>query len=185
MSTHRTDELQISRRYGSAIFALASESRVAASLTAEFLALASAITTNAALAEALESPLVNLAQKREILLGLMTKAGELTRRAVETTAGEGRAALIPAIAQDLKARLAAEQGEVEAIITSAKPLAVATQKQLEQSLAKATGKKVTLSLKQDAGVLGGLLIELGSLRLDATLSGALSHMRQQLLTATN
>ncbi len=185
MSTHRTDEIQISRRYGQAIFALATEAKHTAAVAAEFLALGAAIRANSSLSDALASPLVNHAQKREILLGLMSKASDITRRAIETIAESGRASLVPAIADDLKARLAAEQGELEATITSARALPTPTQKQLEQSLAKATGKKVTLRLKEDASVLGGLLIELGSLRLDATLSGALTHMRQQLLTATH
>ena len=34
-------------------------------------------------------------------------------------------------------------------------------------------------------LLGGLMVELGSLRLDATLSGALNHMRERLLAPTH
>lgn len=185
MSSNRTDEIQISRRYGSAIFALALEAKKEEAVTNEFLALAAAIRSSAELADALASPLVSPDKKQAVLMGLAAKADALSKRALETVASGGRANLVPAIADDLKARLAEKQGEVEAIITSAKALPAATQKQLEKSLAKATGKKVALTLKQDKDVLGGLLIELGSLRLDATLSGALNQMRQQLLAPSN
>lgn len=185
MSTHRTDELQLSRRYGLAIFTLATQAGQTTHVVAEFNTLAAAIRTHAALSEALVSPLVSHTQKRDILLGLMPRATDITRRAIDIIAHMGRAPALPAIADDLNARLAAEQGELSADVTSARPLPARTQRQLEQSLTKATGKKVTLNLKEDESILGGLLVELGSLRLDATLSGALKDMRQQLLTITH
>lgn len=185
MSINRTDALQISRRYGAAIFALAVEAKKESVVAAEFGVLAAAIEGSVELADALSSPLVSPAQKAAILAALIAKADPLTQRAVATIAAGGRAHVIPAIADNLKALLAEHQGEVEARITSARALNAATQKQLAASLAKATGKTVTLKLKEDANVLGGLMIELGSLRLDATLSGALNTMRARLLAPTH
>lgn len=185
MSAITSDALTIARRYGSALFALALEAKKESAVVSEMATLARAIETNPDLNEALASPLVTPAQKRGTLVALTKTADALTRRAIETIAEGGRASLIPAIAADLGKRLAEHQGEVEATITSARALPAATQKQLSGSLAKATGKTVKLKLKEDESVLGGLLIELGSLRLDATLSGALTTMRQQLLAATH
>ena len=185
MSMNRTDALQISRRYGAAIFALAVEARKESAVVTEFGVLAHAITSNANLADALSSPLVTPAQKSATLAALISTADPLTQRAVNTIAAGGRAEVIPAIAQSLKAMLAAHQGEVEALVTSAGALNAATQKQLVSALSTATGKTVTLKLKEDVNVLGGLMIELGSLRLDATLSGALNTMRERLLAPTH
>jgi len=185
VSINRTDALQISRRYSAAIFALAVEAKKEAVVVGEFGVLASAIQGSAELADALSSPLVSPAQKAATLAALAAKADALTQRAVKTIAAGGRAEVIPAIAESLNAMLAAHQGEVEALVTSARALNAATQKQLVASLTKATGKKVTLKLKEDANVLGGLMVELGSLRLDATLSGALNHMRERLLAPTH
>ena len=185
MSINRTDALQISRRYATAMFALALEAKKEQALVDEFSVLATAITNNAKLAETLSNPTVTHVQKSAVLAALMKKAGALTKRAVETIAAGGRADLIPTIADDLRARLATHQGEVEATITSARALSSATQKQLTQALATATGKRVQLKLKEDPKVLGGLCIELGSLRLDATLSGALNTLRGQLLAPTH
>jgi F-type H+-transporting ATPase subunit delta len=185
LSAIHSDMLTIARRYGAAIFALALEGKNAAETVAQITVLAEAIAGHEPLREALSSPLVTPAQKRATLAALTKNASPLTQRAIETMAQGGRASLIPAVAADLQKRLAAHQGEVEATITSARALPAATQKQLAGSLASATGKKVNLKLKEDASVLGGLMIELGSLRLDATLSGALNTMRQQLLTAAH
>jgi F-type H+-transporting ATPase subunit delta len=74
-----------------------------------------------------------------------------------------------------------QNDELEAIVTSARPLSAAIKKQLSESLVAATGKEVQLTLKENPAVLGGLLVELGSLRLDATLAGALTTLRSELL----
>lgn len=184
MSTNRTDAIQISRRYATALFALATEAKKEQALVGEMAVLAGAIEGSAELRQALANPVVTNHQKINVLKALAAKGDALTLRAVEAIARGGRASLIPTIAEQLHAMLTEQQGELEATVTSARALPAATQKQLLQSLAKATGKKVKLKLEEDASVLGGLLVELGSLRLDATLAGALNHMREQLLAPT-
>lgn len=185
MSINRTDALQISRRYATAIFALATEGQKESVIVSELSSLAEAISTNPALEEALASPLVGASDKAAILAALMAKADPLTQRAVATIASAGRGEIIPTIAECLRAMLATHLGEVEAHITSANVLNATTQQQLVQSLTKATGKTVKLKLHEDKNVLGGLKIELGSLQLDATLAGALNHMRERLLASTH
>jgi F-type H+-transporting ATPase subunit delta len=182
---NRTDALQISRRYATATFALAEEAKKSELVVEEISVLARAIESSDELAAALSNPLLTHTQKSAIIDALMSKADALTQRAVAVVAGGGRANLLPIISEQLRRLLATQQGEVEATITSARTLTAATQKQLAQSLAKATGKTVQLKLLNDPTVLGGLRIELGSLRLDATLAGALSNMRAQLLATAN
>ncbi len=185
MSVHATDAMQVARRYTTAIFALAVDANKEAAVTEEFSVLAQAINGSEALADSLANPTVSNTQKAAVLAALMDKASALTRRAVDVVAKAGRASVIPVIADQLAAKLTEHQGELSAIITSARALPAATQKQLVKSLTAATGKAVTLTLKEDAGVLGGLSIQLGSLRLDATLAGALTTMREQLLASTH
>ena len=185
MSINRTDALQISRRYATAAFSLAVEAKKTAVMVEEMHTLAAAMRANTNLHDALSSPIVTHAQKATVLAGLLKKAHPLTQRTADVIARGGRADLIPTIADLLQAMLAAELGQVEATITSAHALTPASQKQLMGALAKATGKTVQLKLKNDPAVLGGVCIELGSLRLDATLAGALSNMRAQLLATTH
>lgn len=184
MSINRTEALPIARRYATAIFALAQKEKSTARVVEALNALAGAIESNDALRAALSNPTIANSVKASLLAALMKKADGLTQRAIETVAAGGRAAIIPALAQQLAAMQAAALGEVEATITSARALSAATQKQLAASLEKATGKSVQLKLMNDPGVLGGVRIELGSLRLDATLAGALNDMRAQLLATT-
>lgn len=185
MSINRTDALQIARRYASAAFALAVDAKKTAKLVEEINVLAAAMRDNKPLSDALSNPTLTYAQKAEILSALLKKADALTKRTIEVIARGGRADLIGVIAEQLSAMLALELGQVEATITSARALTPASQKQLASALAKATGKTVQLTLMNDPAVLGGVRIELGSLRLDATLAVALTTMRAQLLATTH
>lgn len=62
-------------------------------------------------------------------------------------------------------------------IHSAQPLDEASRAQLVASLMAVTGRSVELQVAQDPSLLGGLLIEVGDLRLDATTRGRLGALR--------
>ncbi len=180
----RTSNLTIAKRYASAAFALAVEAKKEAVLVDEMNVLAAAIEGSAPLAESLANPLITRGTKGEILAALVTKGGALTQKTVATIAEGGRAADIPAIARALQTMLDEARGELVAEITSARPLSDAAQKKLAASLEEATGKKLKLKLSNDARLIGGVIVQLGSLKLDASLSGALETLRHDLLAHT-
>ena len=185
MSITRTEDIAAARRYATAIFSLAADAGKEEKIIEEISTLAAAVSENENLSSALANPLVGRAEKSAVLEALAAKADSLTKRALATIASGGRAILLPVIAELLRTELAATRGEVVAEVTSARPLAASMQKQIADALAKATGKKVQMQLKEDASLLGGVAIQIGSLRLDATLSGALNNLRGQLLAAAN
>ena len=180
MSANLTDAILIARRYAAAIFAQALEAKKESLVVDQFQTLADAIDANDALRRALANPLVSRAQKTAVVSKLMQSAEDLTQRCVAVVANAGRAELIPTIARLLVAQLSAHRGERSAIVTSARVLSTSVQEQLKASLARATGKQTTVAFAQNPDLLGGIVVELGSLRLDASLAGALTHMRAEL-----
>lgn len=180
MSANSTDAILIARRYATAIFSQALETQKESSVVAAFSALAGAIESDAALARALANPLVTRSQKEAVVIGLLKGADALAQRAASVVAQSGRSELFVLISTLLSEQLARHRGERSAVVTSARPLPPATQKQLKESLSKATGKETHVSFAENPELLGGLVVELGSLRLDASLSGALHQMRAAL-----
>lgn len=185
VSISRTDAIAAARRYATAIFALAAEVGQEAVVTAELSTLAAATESHAELRAALANPLISRTEKSSVLAAMAASAAPLTQRSVAVVAGGGRAEILPAIAEVLRGMLAEKQGQLVAEITSARPLSPTIQKQLGEALAKATGKTVQMQLTEDESVLGGVAIQLGSMRLDATLAGALSTMRAELVAHAN
>ena len=74
-------------------------------------------------------------------------------------------------------------GIVEAKVASAQPLTDAQAKALIASLGSRTGKTIRLSWHQDATLLGGVKVQVGSTVLDASLQGQLHQLKTQLLSA--
>jgi F-type H+-transporting ATPase subunit delta len=62
-------------------------------------------------------------------------------------------------------------------VHTARPLDEASQAELVSSLATLTGKSVELQIAEDPALLGGVLVEVGDLRLDATTRGRLRALR--------
>lgn len=183
MSASRSSETTIAARYATAIFALASEAKKLDTVVDELNVMGQAIAGSAELTSALKSPLIGKDKKADILVGLAKKADKITLQALKTVADQGRADLLPKIAETLRAKLAAEKGELIAEVESARPLPESVKKQLADSLSKATGKVVHLNLKENPDLLGGVAVQIGSQRLDASLSAALNHMRRELLAS--
>lgn len=171
----------IASRYATAIFALASEAKKADLVVGEISDMAAAMKGSAELKTAMKNPLIAREKKGEILLALAKKANKVTLQALQTVAAQGRADLLPQIAAALRAQLAEAKGEMLAVVESARPLSAAMQQQLVESLSKATGKTVQLELQENPELLGGVAIQIGSRRLDASLSAALSTMKRDLL----
>jgi F0F1-type ATP synthase delta subunit len=61
-------------------------------------------------------------------------------------------------------------------VHSARALDEASQTQLVQALSTLTGKNVELQIAEQPDLLGGVLVEIGDLRLDATTRGRLGHL---------
>ena len=72
-------------------------------------------------------------------------------------------------------------GRVKAVVTTAAPLEGEAHERLRQRLAEMTGKSVYLEVRQDTGLLGGLVTQIGSQVYDGSLRTRLARLRQELV----
>jgi F-type H+-transporting ATPase subunit delta len=66
-------------------------------------------------------------------------------------------------------------------VRTARPLDEASRDQLASSLAVLTGKNVELQIDEEPDLLGGVLVEVGDLRLDATTRGRLGELHDAVV----
>jgi F-type H+-transporting ATPase subunit delta len=71
-------------------------------------------------------------------------------------------------------------GIVSARITAAAPLSQQEQSLLEQRLAGITGKPTNLEFQTDEGLLGGIVIQIGSTVFDGSIRTQLADMKRRL-----
>ena len=83
---------------------------------------------------------------------------------------------LPSIVASFRARLAAERGQVQAEVVSAKKLDKKQLKAVQDAVTKHTGKKVQLDARVDPSLLGGLVVTVGSLQVDASVKRKLQQL---------
>lgn len=77
-------------------------------------------------------------------------------------------------------RVAAERGWRVARVRTARTIDDDSRDQLAQTLASLVGRPVELEVADQPSLLGGVLVEVGDLRVDATARGRLDAIREQL-----
>jgi len=172
-------ERRIARRYARAIVALIAEGkplRDALLQVADAVSepkvqrlLASPVIAPEAKLGAIEKALPELPQPIKALLRLLARRNKLV--------------LLPLIAEEVEAMLAAQSGKVDVEVISAVELDSERRKRLQQAIERATGKKAELSLRVDASILGGLIVRIGDRVIDASLRAQLDAMRRAILAA--
>ena len=97
-------------------------------------------------------------------------------------AEKGRAGEIHEIAREFEALVAQDQGILDVELTTAVELSQNDFDELVARIGRASGRKVRASRAVDPGLVGGLVLQIGSRRLDASIRGRLERLRQELTT---
>jgi F-type H+-transporting ATPase subunit delta len=135
------------------------------------------------LRELLRNPQLDPRSKRAALEDLLSGGDELLRNFLLVLVDKGRAGQLEEIAREFE-RLAAEQeGVVRAELTTAVELSDAEAQKLLKQIEQASGQKVEATRSVDPDLIGGMILQVGSQRLDASVRGRLERLRRELATA--
>ena len=135
-------------------------------------------TQSADLRRLIRSPVVSRDEQGRAIVALAERAGfhELTRRFLGLLAQKRRLFALPQITAAYLAMLSAHKGEVSAELTSAVALSAAQLEAVKERLAAAIGQTVTIATAVDPDLLGGLVVRVGSRRIDASLRTKLRRL---------
>lgn len=174
-------------RYARALAAVVDQQKLDSSAVQEQLAdFAATLTSSRELREVLENPSIPEAQKLRVLDGLAGRLGlsGTVRNFIALLTHHGR---LPELHDMLAAygREADQESEVaEAEITTARPLEDSDRQLLERQVAQlAGGQQVRATYHEDASLLGGAIVRLGSTVYDGSIRAQLQQMKQRLMAA--
>jgi F-type H+-transporting ATPase subunit delta len=173
------------RRYAKALLQIGDQQGNVPQLQQELDTIATTVAANTDLMRLVASPLVLPRKKAEVFETILAaaKVSETLRHFFRVVAEAGRLNLLPDLRRTFADLVDERAGIVEAKVVSAQPLTEAQSQALVVSLAARTGKTIRLSWSQDATLLGGLKVQVGSTVLDASLQGQLRQLKTQLLSA--
>ena len=182
METSAGIQASLAGRYASALFDLASESGTVTAVESDLDKIEAGLSESSELALLPTSPKVSRDAANKALWGVSAIMGlsELTQNFLGTLAQNRRLSKLPAIIRSFRAIAAAQRGEVSAEVASAHAL---TDTQLDQLKAKLTareGRTVKLTTKVDPDLLGGLVVTIGSKRIDGSIRTRLNSLSQAM-----
>jgi F-type H+-transporting ATPase subunit delta len=134
------------------------------------------------LQRALANPVVSAADKRAVVQQILVRlqptspAGKL----VLLLAARGRLALLPDLLEVYRERLMEHRNVLRAEVTTAVALSPDRAAQLQQRLAAATGRIVTMTTKVDTSIIGGVVTRIGSTVYDGSVATQLAKVKDRL-----
>ena len=169
-------------RYASALFELASEAGNVTAVESDLENLAAALAESAELRALIRNPEVSRKALGRVLAGLgeTMKLDALTRNFLGVLAANRRAGELPAVIRAFQAIAAAQRGEVTAEVATAHPLTADQLGVLEQKLRAREGRTVKVKTSVDPELLGGIVVTIGSQRLDSSIRTRLNSLAQAM-----
>lgn len=129
------------------------------------------------------SPYFTSDEKKEAIARVMDGADERLVNFLELLAERHRMPLLPRIRRQFDARWAEDQQLLPVSVTSAVELDDTLVEEIGKRIQDQTGRKVELSSNVDPSVLGGLVVRVGNMVLDASVRKRLEQIRKQVAKA--
>jgi F-type H+-transporting ATPase subunit delta len=182
VASEATGVAGLAERYAIALFELADERKSLDAVAADLRALRTLMQESADLRRMVRSPVIARAAQGKAVAALAEAAALqiLTRNFLGLLARNRRLFALPAMIDHFLATLAARRGEVTADVVAAQELTPQQRDALGEQLRKAVGQKVSVELRVDPSLLGGLVVKLGSRMVDASLKNKLHRLEMAM-----
>ena len=179
MASHSTGTTGLAGRYAAALFDLAQERHAIDQVTGDLDQLQAMMRESADLRRVVESPLFSRDEQSKAMAAIAEHAGlsEIVTNFLAVIVRNRRLFALEDMIRAWRELLARHRGEVTAEVTSATPLSEAQQNALQQALKDAIGSNVAVSHDVDPGLLGGMVVRVGSRMVDSSLRTKLHRLQ--------
>ena len=134
------------------------------------------------LRELLRNPQVDPRARAAALDDVLGDADELLRNFLRLLSAKGRSGQIEEIHEEFERLAAAEERRLEVELTTAHLLSDEEERHIVEQIERASGRKVEATRNVDPDLIGGVVLQAGSLRVDASVRGRLERLRHELVT---
>ena len=131
----------------------------------------------------LENPEIDSRLKADVLAEVADGSDEIVVNFLRLIAEKGRAAELADIVEELDVLVAQEERILDVELTTATTLSDVEFGRILGRIEAASGRKVQAERKVDPDLIGGIVLQAGSMRLDASVRGRLDRLRHDLAHA--
>jgi len=137
------------------------------------------------LRELLRNPQLDPRARAAALEDVLAGGDQLLRNFLLVLVDKGRIGELEVIAEEFERLVAEQEGVLSAELTTAVELSDDDERRLLQQIETASGHKVEATRYVDPGLIGGIVLQVGSHRLDASVRGRLDRLRRALVGASS
>ncbi|HXB63024.1 MAG TPA: ATP synthase F1 subunit delta [Acidobacteriaceae bacterium] len=174
---------QFATRYAQALAEVVDAAKIpAADVQSQLAGFGETLAESAPLREVLANPSIPVDQKIKVIDAICAKTKYIkpVRNFIAVLVAHDRISAFAEIAGTYATLADEEQGIHHAEITTARDLTEASRNALESKVRSIAGGKLTATYKQDATLLGGAIIRIGSTVYDGSIRGQLQRLKETL-----
>eukprot|EP00127_Corallochytrium_limacisporum_P005281 Clim_evm12s202 gene=Clim_evmTU12s202 len=174
-------------RYAAALYSAAAKKNTMDTVEKEMGQISSLYTSDAKFRQSVEDPAATNTTKADAMKAALAKGGfsELTTNTLVLMAENNSLKSLPDMASQYAAIMRASRGEIQAVVTSAKPLGSKQQSRINAAILKLSDSKdkVAVEYKVDESTVGGLVVDVGDKSIDLSTQTKLKRMNDLLREA--
>jgi F-type H+-transporting ATPase subunit delta len=175
----------VSGRYATALFELARDEKSIDAVKADLDRFDGMLNDSADLKRLVLSPVFSADAQSRALAAVLDKAGitGISANFLKVLIANRRLFAVAEVIRAFRALVAKFKGEATADVTVAEDLSDKNLDALKSALKSVTGKDVTLNVKVDPSIIGGLVVKLGSRMVDSSLRTKLNSIKHAMKEA--
>ena len=175
----------VSGRYATALFELARDEKSIDAVRADLDRFDAMLADSADLSRLVRSPVFSADTQAKALAAVLDKAGisGTSAKFLKVLTANRRLFAVSDVIRAFRALVARFKGEATADVTVAEQLNDKNLDALKTALKSVTGKDVTLNVKIDPSIIGGLVVKLGSRMIDSSLRTKLNSIKHAMKEA--
>ena len=172
----------ISKRYARAFFEIAEEEKKLEQYYNELSQFSSVVAENKELGGFLANPIFEQDVKKKVLEQIIGKLSlsPMTVNFLKLLTDKNRIDVLPDIETCYRLLMDETLQKVRVTVQTAFPLSSQMQDYITSNLKKMTGRAVEVTVENDKGLLGGIVIGVGDTRYDGSIKNQLNNMRNLL-----
>jgi F-type H+-transporting ATPase subunit delta len=175
----------VSGRYATALFELARDEKSIDAVKADLDQFDAMLVDSADLKRLVRSPVFSSDTQVRALSAVLDKAGisGISANFLKVLTANRRLFAVDQVIRAFRALVAKFKGEATADVTVAEALSDKNLNALKTALKSMTGKDVSLNVKVDPSIIGGLVVKLGSRMVDSSLRTKLNSIKHAMKEA--
>jgi F-type H+-transporting ATPase subunit delta len=169
----------VAERYASALFELAKDAGSVDMVGSDLAAFGRMIEGSDDLKRLVRNPVFTAEEQASAATALLAKAGigGLAGNFIRLVASKRRLFALPGMIAAYEELVASSRGVVRAEVTAAEQPSASQMQDIAATLKGMAGTEVTVDLKVDPSLIGGLIVKMGSRMVDASLKTKLNSLR--------